>query len=104
MAASELADEGHAVVEIAQNFKMLSAPTKKLLELYIDGKLWHGNHPVMNWNASCLSLKSDGKDNVQPAKPARQTSSKRIDGISAAVTAMTRAIIGVPESPGILVI
>jgi phage terminase large subunit-like protein len=91
--ATELIDEGYRLVEIRQGYASLSGATKKLLEIYQDAKLAHGNNPVLNWNAACLALQSDHKDNVQPTKPERAKSSKRIDGISAAVTAMARAML-----------
>jgi phage terminase large subunit-like protein len=86
--ANELAEEGVPMIDISQNFGKLSAPTKLLLGLYLDGKLAHGNNPVLNWNASCLALQADRKDNVQPTKPDRGKSGKRIDGISAIVTGL----------------
>jgi phage terminase large subunit-like protein len=96
--ASEMQGEGLECVEIRQAYSMLSEPTKLLLSLYLDGKIRHANNPVLNWNASCLALQSDRKDNVQPAKPERGKSNKRIDGISAIITALARAatVAGVP--------
>jgi len=41
---------------------------------------------------SCLQLQYDNKDSCQPTKPERGKSGKRIDGISATVTALARAI------------
>ena len=95
--ASDLLGEGMQCIEIRQGYALLSEPTKRLLELYLDRKVRHGNHPVLNWNASCLSLQGDHKDNVQPTKPERGKSSKRIDGISATVTALARAMANPPK-------
>jgi phage terminase large subunit-like protein len=94
-------EEGITVVDIAQTFKMLSSPTKELLALYLDQRIRHGNNPVFNWNARCLRLQGDHKDNVQPSKPERSKSSKRIDGISATVTAMARALAAAPKKHSI---
>jgi phage terminase large subunit-like protein len=88
-----LSSEGFPTVEIQQTFLHLSHPTKFLLGAYLDQKIRHGNHPVLNWMASCLQLQYDHKDNCQPTKPERGKSSKRIDGISAAVTALARATV-----------
>lgn len=93
--ASEMLGEGLQCVEVRQGYATLSEPTKLLLSLYLDGKIRHGNNPVLNWNASCLALQSDRKDNVQPAKPERGKSNKRIDGVSAIITALTRAATAV---------
>lgn len=89
----ELVDEGFNCVEVGQGFQKISEPTKKLLELVISGKCRHNNHEVLRWNADCLSLKSDGNDNVRPSKPNRMTSSKRIDGMAAVIIALSRIIV-----------
>jgi phage terminase large subunit-like protein len=91
--AMNLADEGIIAVEIQQTFLHLSHPTKFLLSAYLDQKIRHGNHPVLNWMASCLQLQYDHKDNCQPTKPERGKTSKRIDGIAAIVTALARALV-----------
>lgn len=90
--ASDLHDEGLPMVEVAQNFSQLTEPTKVLIGAYRDLKLWHGNNPVLNFNARSLALQYDRKDNVQPAKPERLKSKKRIDGIAATLTAMNQGI------------
>jgi phage terminase large subunit-like protein len=46
-------------------------------------------------------LQGDHKDNVQPTKPERGKSSKRIDGISATVTALARAMANPPKSQSV---
>jgi phage terminase large subunit-like protein len=91
-----LVDDGIQAVEIQQGFLQLSHATKFLLGAYLDQKIRHGNHPVLNWMASCLQLQYDHKDNCQPTKPERGKSAKRIDGIAATVTALTRALVAGP--------
>jgi hypothetical protein len=46
---------------------------------------------VLNWNAACLALTSDGNDNFRPSKPDREKSGKRIDGVSAVIDAIAQA-------------
>lgn len=87
----KLVPEGYICVDIPQTFGGLSQATKKLIGLYMDRKLRHGNHPILKWNAASMALESDGADNVKPAKPNRGASGKRIDGMAALVTAMARA-------------
>jgi phage terminase large subunit-like protein len=105
--ALNLIDEGIAATEVPQSFLHLSYATKFLLSACGDGKIRHGNNPVLNWMASCLQLQYDHKDNCQPSKPERMRSSKRIDGIQAVVTALARALVAdkstsVYETRGIL--
>jgi phage terminase large subunit-like protein len=64
----------------------------KLMEVAVSGKLRHGNHPVLAWNADCVEAKSDGNDLIRPVKPERATSNKRIDGIVALLEALDRAM------------
>jgi phage terminase large subunit-like protein len=101
-AAQSLQDEhGLTCIRIPQGIMDISPPTKKLIELYLSRGLRHGNNPVMNFCAACLSLKSDDKDNVQPSKPHRMTSSKRIDGIAATVNALKAAMSDTKQAPSI---
>jgi phage terminase large subunit-like protein len=90
--STDLAEEGHACIEIPQLYN-LSEPTKKFLRLVATGKLKHGGNPILKWNAHSLSTKPDGNDNIRPVKPDRERDKARIDGIAAAITAMSRAII-----------
>lgn len=98
--AADLTKQGFSCAEVRQGYASLSEPTKKVLELYQSGGLRHGNNPVLNWNAGCFSLLKDNKDNVQPAKPDRAKSSKRIDGMSATVTGVTIALTMAPKKRG----
>jgi phage terminase large subunit-like protein len=97
--AGDLNDNyGIKCLEVPQNFMTLSQPTKHLLGAYLDQKIRHGNHPVLNFNAGCLQLRYDSKDNCQPSKPVRDKNSKRIDGMAAIVDIFNRALL--PEENG----
>lgn len=91
-------DEGHECVEIEQGYSGQNDAVKKVLELVAQGKLRHGGHPILRWNASCVSTKSSN-DQIKWVKPERQKDTSRIDGISALTDAMARAMLAVPESP-----
>lgn len=105
--STPLTEKGYACIEIRQGYASLSEPSKKLLELVTCGKLRHGGNPVLRWNASCVSTK-ETNDNLIFTKPERSKNSSRIDGISATVNALARAIARAPrqmsiyESRGIL--
>jgi phage terminase large subunit-like protein len=87
-----MVEGGFTCIEVRQGFSTLSEATKKVLSLVQNARLYHGAHPVMRWNASCCSLDYDRRDNVMFAKPDRQRSSSRIDGMAATVDALSRAI------------
>jgi len=91
--SASLVTKGYVCIEIRQGFASLSEPSKKLLELVTAGRLHHGGHPVLRWNASCVTAK-ENNDNLMFTKPERSKSSSRIDGISAIVNALARAICG----------
>jgi phage terminase large subunit-like protein len=90
--ANQLIDSGLLAMPVRQGYLSMSAPMKKLMELVIDRRIRHGNHPVLNWNADCVEARDDGNDNIKPAKPDRKTSNKRIDGIVALIMAVDRAV------------
>jgi phage terminase large subunit-like protein len=94
--STQLIDEGYECVEIRQGYATLSEPSNKILELVASGKLRHGAHPILRWNASCLSTK-ESNDCLMFAKPQRQKDTSRIDGISATTDAMARAMLSVPD-------
>jgi phage terminase large subunit-like protein len=91
-----LMEQRFECVEIRQGVATLSEPSKKLLELVASGKLRHGGHPVLRWNASCLAAK-ENNDNLMFSKPERSKNSSRIDGIAATVNALARAIVKKPR-------
>ena len=66
--STQLIDEGYECVEIRQGYATLAEPSKKILELVASGKLRHGGHPILRWNASCLSTK-EINDCLMFAKP-----------------------------------
>ncbi len=90
-----MGSEGYKVMEARQGYATLSEPSKKLLALVAQKQLHHGGHPVLRWNASCVSTK-ESNDNLMFSKPERMKSSSRIDGISATVNALSRAILAEP--------
>lgn len=92
----QMNEKGYTCVEIRQGLATLSEPSKRLLELIIEGKFHHGGHPVLRWNASCVASR-ELNDNLLFTKPERAKSSTRIDGISATVNALTRATVEVPK-------
>lgn len=82
---------GFRVVETRQGFKTLSYPTKELEKLLLAGRLRHGGHPVLAWQAGNVVLDRDPADNVKPNKA---KSSDRIDGIVSLIMALGRAASG----------
>lgn len=89
-----LTDEGIECVGVGQGFQSMSQPLKEVLRLVKAGKYRHGGNPVMRWMVDNLAVKMDPAGNVKPDKA---TSGDKIDGVSAAVTAM-REILDAAEA------
>ena len=93
---TQLEGDGFTVPNIPQTFMGLSAATKELERLVINGDIEHGGNPVLRWNASNVAIRTDAAGNIKPDK---ERSIEKIDGISALVNAITRAMV-VPISSG----
>ena len=81
----ELQGDGLDVVPLGQGMASMAAPTRELLGLTLGGKIAHGNHPVLRWQADNLAVVQDAAGNVKPAK---HKSRARIDGMVALVMAL----------------
>lgn len=89
----EMVDAGYNCVEVRQGYASLSEPTKKFIELVVQGRLHHGSHPVMRWQAGCCATITDKRDNIMFAKPDRAKGTARIDGPAATVDALFHAML-----------
>lgn len=82
---------GVETLNVPQHISHLNFPTKWLLTAYLDQEIMHGNNPVLNWMASNLGLERDSSGNIKPKK-AGDEDPKKIDGMSAIVTALRLAL------------
>jgi phage terminase large subunit-like protein len=78
--ASRLRDlAGLSVVEVLQNYKMLSEPAQ-IVEALIKGRrVRHDGHRVLRWNFENVAVKTDDAGRIRPVKP--KNAAKRIDGV-----------------------
>lgn len=83
-------DHGMTVAEVRQGPKTLSEPMKRVQELVLEHDLDPSANPVLRWNASNLKARVDANENVAPCK---KRSRGRIDGCSAGISAMSRALV-----------
>jgi phage terminase large subunit-like protein len=58
---------------------------KEFQRLVVEGRLRHGDHPVLRWCASNLAARTDPAGNI---KPDRERSAHRIDPIAALIFAV----------------
>jgi phage terminase large subunit-like protein len=88
--ATWLQVRGFTVSPLRQGFPSLAGPTKRLLELVLKHDLTHLNNPILRWMASNVVVDTDPTGNVKPNKV---KSAERIDGISALICALSRAMV-----------
>lgn len=87
------------MVKVSQGFAGLSAPLKEIQRLLKDGTevdpmFRTGGNPVARWMCDNLAVIMDVNKNVRPDKA---NSADKIDGVSAVVTGMSRAMHHQPE-------
>ena len=86
---SQLAESHGVPVEfLRQGFLSLSSPTKELLRLVLAGRVKHGGHPVLTWNARNAVATSDPAGNLKLDKA---KSRLKIDGMAALVNSLAGA-------------
>jgi phage terminase large subunit-like protein len=84
-----LEDEGIETCNVGQKFSSLSGPLKEMERLVKQKRYIHGGNPIMRWMIDNLTVKIDPVGNVMPDKA---TSFEKIDGVTAAVVALSQAI------------
>ncbi len=87
---TQLAGDGFEIAQFGQGFASMSAPTKELERLVLEGKLCHGGNPVLRWMASNVMAEEDAAGNLKPSK---KRSSEKIDGIVSLIMALGRAMV-----------
>jgi len=87
--ADELEKDGQMMVEVRQGHRTLSEATDELVSIVTDRKLCYGNNPVVRWNAKHCVAREDENGNRIPSK---KRSRGNIDGISAIIIAISRAL------------
>ena len=87
---TQLMGDGLTVADFGQGYASMTAPTKELERLLLDGKLRHGGNPVLRFNASVVAVEQDAAGNLKPSK---SKSLARIDGITALCMALGRAMV-----------
>ena len=101
--ANQLQGDGVSVVGYGQGYGSMSGPAKVLESLVVSGKLLHGGHPVLAWQAGNVAIQRDSSGNIKPSKA---KSTERIDGVVSLVMALgvqaSQEIKGPAIEPSIL--
>jgi phage terminase large subunit-like protein len=84
-----LEKKGLTMVQFGQGYASMSPPMRELERLVLQGKLRHGNNPVLTWMADNLVASMDPAGNIKPDK---QKSKEKIDGMVALIMALDGAL------------
>ena len=93
--ALQLEKAGFEAVEVRQGPRTLSAACKVLHALTKAGRVHHDGNRAMTWCVANAAVKEDENENIRPIKTSPK---KRIDGVVAAVTALSRLMV-LPDRP-----
>ncbi|WP_374122295.1 terminase large subunit [Variovorax boronicumulans] len=88
---NEMMEAGVPLVEVPQNTGGMYPGSKTLEELVYGKRLAHGGNPVLRWCAMNVALLFDTNGNFRPDKK-KSNLNGRIDGVVAAVMALSRCV------------
>lgn len=86
----KFADAGLNVVKFGQGYASMSAPSKWMEALILNGKLWHAGHPILRWMMNNVTAERDAAGNIKPSK---EKSTERIDGVVSTIMALGRLMV-----------
>lgn len=96
---NNLTAEGAPMVTMGQGFASMSAPTKELQRLVLQGTpekpvLRHGGNPAVEWMVDNFAIAMDPAGNVKPNKA---DAADKIDAVVALIMGLSRAIEARPD-------
>ncbi|MEQ8176668.1 MAG: terminase TerL endonuclease subunit, partial [Syntrophomonadaceae bacterium] len=86
--ANDLSNEGFEMVQIRQGYATLSEPTKDIMGLTLQKKIYHFGNPVLAWAIGNCVVSQDPAGNIKLDK---SKTTFRIDPAAAFVTSHVRA-------------
>lgn len=88
----QLQADGFHVEKFPQSYQNFTEPCREFESALLAGRVRHGGHPILRWMADCVTVKQRDDGAIRPVKQDRLKTSKRIDGIVAALMALSGAI------------
>lgn len=83
----EMIQHGFTMEKVRQGPQTLSQPMKEMGADLAAKRINYGNHPILKWNLTNVSVKRDDNDNIRPIKGQNQR--QRIDGAVSLLIAYT---------------
>lgn len=81
---------GLVVAMVRQGFGSMNEPSKEFQRRVMSAAFRHGGNPVLRWMASNVAIMTDPAGNIKPSK---EHSGEKIDGITASIIALSRAML-----------
>ena len=85
-----LQEEGLRVIELPQSFRHSNEPARELEALLANGDIVHPGNPCMDWMANNVEVARTTGGHIRPVKA---SDTQRVDGITALVMALGRAML-----------
>lgn len=85
--STQLTGDGFDVIGFGQGYASMAGPCQDLERRVLGKTINHGNHPVMRWMASNVTVEIDAAGNMKPSK---KKSTERIDGLVATLMCLGR--------------
>lgn len=97
---SDLLGDDAPMVTVRQGFASMSAPTKELNRVLLEGtaeipRYRHGGNPAVRWQIDNFAVEMDAAENVKPSK---KNAGDKIDSLVARIIALSRAMTHKPEA------
>jgi phage terminase large subunit-like protein len=89
----ELQADGFTTVEVKQYGRYLDAPMQWIMAKVLNGLLRHGGHEIADWMMQCVTTDVDRDGLMRPDKEYLARDSRRIDIVSAGLTAAARLML-----------
>lgn len=74
-------------------------PSREFERLVISKRIAHDGNPILSWMIGNVAVKSDVNRNIRPVKP-EEGDSRKIDGVTATIMGLARAIEGSYQNSG----
>ncbi len=95
---NKLTGKGILCVKVPQQVPHIAPATKELERLVLSGQIVHDGNPVLAWMIGNVVPRVDNNGNIMPLKGKK---SKKIDGATALITALSRVMVYAPRPASI---
>lgn len=85
----ELSERGFEMVDFMQSCRQYNEPSQEFEACVAERRILHNGHPVLRWCVNNVTVRQDPRGNIMPDKA---KSTEKIDGVTAMIMALSRAM------------